>query len=76
MRRELATQRAFNQGFLEATDGGVELLWTYRSIANELIQNLCGNRCRGSFRTRVLRRGRGITVPPCYALHTEFLTPS
>jgi len=44
MVRQLADERALDNRFLESTDRRIELLKRYRPLANELIENLVGNR--------------------------------
>ncbi|MNC88266.1 hypothetical protein D3C83_40660 [compost metagenome] len=73
--RQLTTQRALDDRFLEATDGGIELLRRDWSLANELIENVRGN---GRER-RVRHQGfasAGHKDSSCYAPHTKFLTVS
>ena len=45
---ELAAQRALDDRFLEAADGGLELLRGDRPLANELVENFRWDRCRAA----------------------------
>src|SRR5947207_14568621 len=74
MVRELAAERALDNGFLESADRRLELLVRDRSLPDKLVENLGRDRRRSlrrlAFRFAVHRH------PSCYAPHTKFQTPS
>ena len=76
MVRQLAAQRALDDGFLEATHGGLELLRGERPLPDELVENLGRDRRQTARQASAGFRLRGIAVSSCYAPHTKFLTPS
>src|SRR5437762_12999000 len=74
MVRELAAERALDNGFLESADRRLELLVRDRSLPDKLVENLGRDR-RRSFR-RLAFRFAVHRHSSCYAPHTKFLTPS
>src|SRR5205814_6642541 len=75
MVRELAAERALDDGFLESADRGLELLVRDRSLADKLFENLGRDRRQRRLRTLAFRFAVH-SHPSCYAPHTKFLTPS
>src|SRR5204863_7358086 len=75
MVRELAAERALDDGFLESADRGLELLVRDRSLADKLVENLGRDRRQRRLRTLAFRFAVH-SHPSCYAPHTKFLTPS
>src|SRR5438874_12241602 len=75
MVRELAAERALDDGFLESADRGLELLVRDRSLADKLVENLGRDRRQRRLRTLAFRFAVH-SHPSCYAPHTNFLTPS
>src|SRR5204863_5080494 len=75
MVRELAAERALDDGFLESADRGLELLVRDRSLADKLVENLGRDRRQRRLRTLAFRFAVH-SHHSCYAPHTKFLTPS
>src|SRR4030095_7625441 len=72
---ELATERALDNRFLEATHGGVELLGRDRTLAEKVVQDLARNRCEGAVRRKAFPSAAH-RLSSCYAPHTKLRTPS
>src|SRR5437762_7461572 len=75
MVRELAAERALDDGFLESADRGLELLVRDRSLADKLVENLGRDRRQRRLRTLAFRFAVH-RHSSSYAPHTKFLTPS
>src|SRR4029453_12908600 len=72
---ELATERALDNRFLEATHGGVELLGRDRALAEKVGQDLARHRCEGAVRRKAFPSAAH-RLSSCYAPHTKLRTPS
>src|SRR5687768_9548914 len=73
---QLAAEGALHDRFLEATDGGIELLRRERALTHKLVENLGRDGGQRRLRRQALSFPGRHRLSSCYASHTEFLTLS